>query len=275
MKNTKTKNTIQRALIALTSGIALVLSMSICASPALARDVQYNGGEETVYVKPGEPTQITFPGKISGGFKKKSSSVSLERQDNYLIVFAQQNLSLDGESIIVHLADKRTYSLRVLPATGGMPKDGQVTISDNRAPEVDEEPTVDSKTDGPKVFAPPTAISGLMREMMLVSEFGKKKGIPGYRRSNRFSGETVLDDGALSAKIDEIFMGTDLWGYVLSVENKLQTNQKVNPATFRLDGTRAVSCDKWELSARPLTSEQQVAQAHKGHVYIVTRAKRR
>ena len=256
-------------------GLTLVLGLMLSAEHSFARDVQYNGGEETIYVKPGEPTQVTFPGKIAGGFKKKSSAVNLERQDNYLIVFAQQNLSLDGEAIIVHLADKRTYSLRVLPATGGMPKDGQVVISDSRSPETEEEPVADTKTDGARTFAPPTAISGLMREMMLVSEFGKKKGIPGYKRSNRFSGETVLDDGALNAKIDEIFMGTDLWGYVLSVENKLQTNQRVNPATFRLDGTRAVSCDKWELSARPLTPEQQVAQTHKGHVYIVTRAKRR
>ena len=254
--------------------IALLLCLAL-ATTAYARDVQYSGGEETIYVKPGEPTQVTFPGKIAGGFKKKSSAVNLERQDNYLIVFAQQNLSLDGEAIIVHLADKRTYSLRVLPATGGMPKDGQVVISDNRAPEVEEEPSTDPKADGTRTFAPPTAITGLMREMMLVSEFGKKKAIPGYKRSNRFSGEVVLDDGALNAKIDEIFMGTDLWGYVLNVENKLETNQKVNPATFRLDGTRAVSCDKWELAARPLTPEQQVAQAHKGHVYIVTRAKRR
>jgi len=255
--------------------LALLISVSLVTS-ALARDVNYNGGEETIYVKPGEPTQVTFPGKIAGGFKKKSSAVNLERQDNYLIVFAQQSLGLDGEAIIVHLADKRTYSLRVLPATGGQPKDGQVVISDSRAPEGDEEQqTPDNKPPGAQTFAPPTAISGLMREMMLVSEFGKKKGIPGYKRSNRFTGETVLDDGALSAKIDEIFMGTDLWGYVLSVENKLQTNQRVNPATFRLDGTRAVSCDKWELAARPLTPEQQLAQAHKGHVYIVTRAKRR
>jgi hypothetical protein len=254
---------------------ALLLSIGLSSS-AFARDAQYDGsGEVNIYVKPGEPTQVTFPGKIQGGFKPKNSPVTLERQENYLIVFAQQSLKLDGEAIIVSLADKRTYSIRILPATGDTPKDGQVTITDPRAPEADEEPTADTKPDAPRNFAPTTAISGLMREMMLVSEFGKKKGIAGYKRSNRFSGETVLDDGALNAKIDEIFMGTDLWGYVLSVENKLQTNQRVNPATFRLDGTRAVSCDKWELAARPLTPEQQVAQAHKGHVYIVTRAKRR
>ncbi len=259
----------------LLSTLVFGAAVALQSNSAFARDVQYNGGDEIIYVKPGEPTQITFPGKIAGGYKSKRSGVSLEKQENFLIVFAQQNLSLDGEAIIVHLADKRTYSLRVMPSTGGAPKDAQVTILDNRVPEVDEEMPADQKSDAPRAFAPPSAISGLMREMVLVSEFGKKKGIPGYRRSNRYSGETVLDDGAVTAKIDEIFMGTDLWGYVLSVENKLQTNQRINPATFRLDGTRAVSCDRWELSPRPVTGEQQMAQAHKGHVYIVTRAKRK
>jgi hypothetical protein len=254
------------------AGIAFVLFAYI--APATAREIQYSGGEETVYVRPGEPTQISFPGKIAGGYKKKSSAVSLERNENYLVVFAQQTLGLEGEAIIVHLGDKRSYSIRVMPATGGAQKDDQVTIADTRTPEVDEEITQE-KLDTPRTFASPATIPGLMREMVLLAEFGKKKGIPGYRRSNRYSGETVLDDGTVVAKIDEIFMGTDLWGYVLSVENKLETSMKINPATFRLDGTRAVTCDKWELAARPLTGEQQLSEGHKGKVYIVTKAKRR
>jgi hypothetical protein len=54
----------------------------------------------------------------------------------------------------------------------------------------------------------------------------------------------------------------------------LETTQKLNPATFRLDGTRAVSFDRAELSGRPLTGEQQLAAGHKGKVYIVTKSKR-
>jgi hypothetical protein len=256
--------------------LAAIGAFTLCAfvPQVEAREIQYKGGEEVVYVKPGEPTQISFPGKIAGGYKKKSSAVALERNENYLVVFAQQTLGLEGEAILVHLRDKRSYSIRVMPATGGTPKDDQVTVTDTRTPEVEEEITQE-KLDNPKAFASPATIPGLMREMILLAEFGKKKGIPGYRRSNRYSGETVLDDGTVVAKIDEIFMGTDLWGYVLSIENKLETSMKINPATFRLDGTRAVTCDKWELAARPLTGEQQMAQGHKGKVYIVTRAKRR
>jgi len=266
-KTTKLKR-IAKVLLILTCAVML------SAGSALARELTYTGNEETIFVKPGEPTQITFPSKIEGGFKRKNSAVNLERQENYLVVFAQPALSLEGEAIIVHLADKRTYSLRITPATGGMAKDGQVTIVDNRVPEAssEEDPTSPQQA---KQVAPPSAIAGLMREMVLVAEFGKRKGIPGFRRSNRYSGETVLNDGTLEAKIDEIFMGTDLWGYVLSVENLLETGQKINPATFRLDGTRAVSADRWELSPRPLTSEQRLANAHKGKVYIITRAKRR
>lgn len=247
----------------------------LAAQPAMARDVVYTGGDEvSVYVRPGEPTQLTFPSEIQGGFKRRQSSLALERQETNLIIFAQPHLSPDGEAIIVHLDDKRSYSIRVIPATDDHPRDGFINIIDERRPEVETEeemPASAQKRD----FAPPTIVSGLMREMVLVAEFGKRKGIPGYRRSNRYAGETVLHDGTMRATIDEIFMGTNLWGYVLKVENLLDTTQRLNPAAFRLDGTRAVSAERWELAPRPITDEQGIANAHVGKVYIVTRSKRR
>ncbi len=84
-----------------------------------------------------------------------------------------------------------------------------------------------------------------------------------------------MNDGTVEAKIQEIFMGSDLWGYVVEVENLLDTSYKLNPASFRLDGTRAVAADRWELSPRPQTAEQKMAGGHKGKVYIVTRSIRR
>ncbi|MCB0360687.1 MAG: hypothetical protein KDD44_13660, partial [Bdellovibrionales bacterium] len=191
----------------------------------------------------------------------------------HLIVFAQPSLPPEGEALIVHLNDKRTYALRILPATDIDARDDFVTIIDDRPPEV-EEVAPDQKKEQPRDFAPPTVVSGLMREMILLAEFGKSKGIPGYRRSTRYAGETVLDDGTISARIKEIYMGPDLWGYVLDVENLLDTNQKINPATFRLDGARAVSAERWDLAPRPLTAEQKITNAHKANVYVITRAKR-
>jgi hypothetical protein len=111
-----------------------------------------------------------------------------------------------------------------------------------------------------------------MREMALVAEFGKGQ-IPGYQVSEKFKGQTVVSDGALLAKIDRIFIGANLWGYVLDTTNLLDQSQKLNPATFRIDGTRAISASNWELSARPLNVEQQVAGKHNAKVYIVTRAR--
>ena len=73
----------------------------------------------------------------------------------------------------------------------------------------------------------------------------------------------MLHDGTMEAKIKEIFLGSGLWGYVLEVENLLDTTHKINPATFRLDGTRAVAAQRWELAPRPETAEQKLAQAHK------------
>ncbi|MBL7663144.1 hypothetical protein JNK13_10380 [bacterium] len=248
----------------------------LVSSSALARDLYYTGNEQTIYVKPGEPTQVNFPDDIEGGFKRKNSSLALERQNNFLVLFAQPTLPPEGEGLIVHTEDQRSYALRIIPSSDEHPRDDFVKITDDRPAEREEvsEDASPETTNQPTGFAPPTIVSGLVREMILVSEFGKKKGITGYRRSNRYTGETVLHDGAIKATIDEIFMGSDLWGYVLSVENLLETNQKINPATFRLDGTRAVSAQNWELSPRPENAEQDLAAKHKGKVYIVTRAKR-
>lgn len=262
-----------RAANLVTAAAALILLAAVPA--AHARDVAYSDSEEAmVYVRPGEPTQVTFPSSLEGGFKRKQSSLALERQENNLIIFAQPHLSPDGEAIIVHLEDKRSYSLRVMPADDEHPRDGFINIIDDRKPEV-EVSEEETGTKQRRDFAPPTIVSGLMREMVLVAEFGKRDAIPGYRRSNRYSGETVLHDGAIKATIDEIYMGSNLWGYVLNVENLLDTTQRLNPASFRLDGTRAVSAERWELAPRPLTDEEKIAEGHTGKVYIVTRSKRR
>ena len=61
---------------------------------------------------------------------------------------------------------------------------------------------------------------------------------------------------------------------MLDVENLLDTNQKLNPASFRLDGTRAVAAERWELAPRPETAEQRIAGSHKAKVYIVTKSLR-
>lgn len=244
----------------------------LVAIPAFAREVRYVGAEQTVYVNPGEPTQVLFPGKVVGGFKSKNSPVALERDGNFLVVFAQPDLTEEGAAILVILEDKRSFAVRVTPASDDHARDEVAKIIDDR-----EDTDYEAGPGGPDFtpqagYAPPTFPSGLVREMVLVAEFGKRKNIPGYRRSNRYTGETVLHDGAVEVKIDEIFMGSDYWGYVLSAENLLDTNQKLNPATFRLDGTRAVSAERWELAARPQTAEQKVSGAHKAKIYVVVKA---
>jgi hypothetical protein len=242
---------------------------------ASARTLEYDQSEVAVYVNPGEPTQIRFPGTISGGFKKKKSSIALDRKQSDLIVFANEAIASEGEAIIVRLNDGRSYSLRIQRAGENTPpRDDVVQIDDLRSPvtplgEEEEEPPFKERD---FQYAPPTQISGLMRELVLHAEFAKSN-IPGYRVSERYKGETILNDGTLLATIEKIFIGRALWGYVLTVENQLDVAQKLNPATFRIDGTRAISANYWELSPRPLTVEQQIAGRHKSKVYIVTRAK--
>jgi len=249
------------------------LAVGLLSAPsAFARDIEYQNQEFSVYVNPGEPTQIQFPGSISGGFRKKQSSVSLERKGNDLIVFANEALPDQGEALIVRLEDGLSYSVRLLRSTPEMPRDDLVRVLDNQpsySVNSEEEPPYKDKT---FEYAPPSQVSGLMREMVLNAEFGKRS-IAGYKVSSRHKGQTVLTDGTLLATIDRIYMGPNLWGYVLDTENMLDETQKINPATFRLDGTRAVTAADWELAPRPMDLEQQISNKHKTKLYIVTKAR--
>ena len=102
-------------------------------------------------------------------------------------------------------------------------------------------------------------------------EFGKNK-IPGYRVTDQYAGEVIMDDGSLLVTIEKIFIGSDNWGYVLNAQNQLDSNQQLNPAAFRVAGTRAISANNWELAPRSLTAEQQLAGKDRAKVYVVTRA---
>ena len=253
-----------------------VMAIALVSVDAFAREVQYSGKEVPVYVTPGEPTQITFPRDIKGGFKRKHSALALERQNNFLVVFAQPEIPYEGEALLVHLSDDRSFALRILPSDDDNPRDEFVKLQDTRDENIVYDPEkLKDKRILQAGFAPPSTVPGLMREMILLAEFGKRTPIEGYRRSNRYTGETVLHDGTMEVKIDEIFMGSSYWGYVLNVENLLETGQKLNPATFRLDGTRAVAAQRWELSPRPATAEQKIANGHQGKIYVITRSHRR
>lgn len=253
--------------------VKLIVVAFLISSTAYARDVEYKDEEISVRVMPGEPTQMKFPGVISGGFKKKDSTLSLDKKDSDLVIFAQQNLTDQGEVMIVRLQDGRSYSVRIQRANADIPRDDIVKIEDARPAVVsssEEEPAYKEKS---FEYAPPTQVAGLMREMMLVAEFGKGS-IAGYRATDQNKGEVILDDGAIEAKVERIFTGGGLWGYVLDVENKLGESQKINPAAFRMEGTRAVSASNWELSPSPASKENELAGTHKAKVYIVTKARK-
>ena len=256
---------------AATLGALFASALCICDS-AWARDIEYEKGEIEVRVNPGEPTQIEFPGAISGGFRKKVSSLSLDHKDNDLVIFAGDSISEVGEAIIVRLQDGRSYSLRIARATPATPRDDVLSIKDGRPAFVSEEedPAYRQKN---FEYAPPTQVSGLMRELVLAAEFGKSS-IPGYRASDSYKGQMVLDDGAIRATVNRIYMGTNLWAYEIDAENLIGQTQKLNPASFRIDGTRAVSARTWELAPTPLTIEQQISAKHKTKVYIITRARK-
>lgn len=254
--------------------LCLVVLLSLFTTTAWARDIEYKNTEMVVNVTPGEPTQLKFPGEVAGGFKKKLSTLSLDKKETDLVIFASEGLPDEGEAIIVRLKDGRSYSVRVQRSGDQAPRDDIVRIKDARtavlSDDEEEPPPYAERQFG---YAPPNTVSGLMREMILAAEFGKSK-VQGYRISDQYAGETVLNDGTLNAKIDRIFIGPNLWGYVIDAENLLDQTQRVNPATFRLDGTKAVSLQNWELAPKPLTAEQQAAKRHTTKIYVITRPRK-
>jgi len=248
--------------------------LSIMPSLSHARDVGYEGQEVSVYVSPNEPTQVNFPGDIAGGYMKTDATVQLERQGSDLILFAKPSLQDEGEAIIVRLKDGRSFSIRVRPSNDSNPRDSHVKVEDLSSPLFDSEEG-DSPIHQSKEFdkAPSNVLSGFMRELVLHAEFTKPQ-IRGYRVNEQYRGQTVFNDGTLNATIDKIFIGPRYWGYVLDAENLVDTAQRINPGTFRLDGTRAISCSRWDLSSKPLTMEQKIAGQHKAKIYIITKAKK-
>lgn len=255
----------------LTAGL-VVCALVVPSGMAQAEAVKTSNGEVEVRVNPGEPTQVQFPGNITGGVLRKQSPITLQRNGRELILFASEGLSENGEAIIVRLDDGRSYSLRAMRSSADRPRDSLLKIEDDRGAIVAAADEEDVTQDKNFQKAPSNQISGLIREMVLVSEFGKKS-VPGFQTSDTYKGETVLNDGTVEAKIDHIFIGSNIWGYVIDAHNMLDVGQKLNPASFRLDGTRAVSAQRWELAPRPLNVEQQISGADRTKIYIVTRAK--
>jgi hypothetical protein len=253
--------------------LGLSLAAAFSSAAAYARDVDYKNGEVNVYVNPSEPTQIQFPGTISGGFKRKLSTLSLDRKDSDLIVFASEGINETGEAIIVRLQDGRSYSIRVKRSSTANPRDALIRLEDDRTGVLSDEEDSPAYNEKKFEYAPPSQVSGLMREMVLAGEFAKPN-ITGYRVSDRYKGETVLNDGTMNATIDKIFIGPTLWGYVIDAQNLLDQGQQINPASFRLDGTRAISASRWELAPKPLNIEQQLSGKERAKIYIVTRAKK-
>ncbi|RMG44034.1 MAG: hypothetical protein D6719_02630 [Candidatus Dadabacteria bacterium] len=247
----------------------------INSSAAMAREVEFENKEIEIRVAPGEPTQVHFPGKISGGFKKKVSAVMLDRKDADLIIFANESLTTAGEAAIVRLEDGRSYPIRIKRATDEKPRDDVVNVTDSRRGLIlsSEEEDLPRHKERQYEYAPPSQVSGLMREMVLVAEFGKDS-IRGYQMTDKYKGTVVLNDGTLLTTIDKIFIGPNLWGYVLDAQNLLDQTQLLNPATFRLDGTRAISANRWEIAARPLTIEQQISGKDTAKVYVITRPRK-
>jgi hypothetical protein len=93
------------------------LCLTAYTPAALAREINYDGSEARVFVTAGEPTVISFPDEVEGGYRGAHSSIHIERHGKDLIILAQAGLSEEGEVIVVYLKNKRSFILRILPAS--------------------------------------------------------------------------------------------------------------------------------------------------------------
>ena len=59
-----------------------------------------------------------------------NSSLAVERSGEFLVVFAQPELPLEGEVLLVQLTGQRSYAMRILPETKDHPHDECVTVAD-------------------------------------------------------------------------------------------------------------------------------------------------
>lgn len=245
----------------------------IALTTGFARDIEYSSGEIEIFVRPGEATEVRFPDEVLGGYKKQGSVISVDKVGTNLIIFAQDKLQQNGEVILVRTRDNRSYSLRVKTADDVSVRDDIVVIKDNRPRQTSEDDDELPKyRDRQFIYPSQYQVAGLMRELVLVTEFGKN-GIPGYRVADSGAGSEVVNNGQITARLVRMYLGPQLWGYVLEAENKTDEIVKVDPAIFKIHGTRAISMDKWELAPRPLTPEQRMAGAHKAFVYVVAKAR--
>src|SRR4051794_17792579 len=75
-----------------------VLCAGLVSAPhaSFARDLDYSNEEISIFVTPGEPTQVQFPGAVTGGVKRKVSSLSLEHKDSDLVIFASEAINENG-----------------------------------------------------------------------------------------------------------------------------------------------------------------------------------
>ncbi|MEM4379915.1 MAG: type-F conjugative transfer system secretin TraK [Thermoplasmatales archaeon] len=253
--------------------IGLKLFTILALTTALARDIEYSSGEVEIYVRPGEATEVRFPDEVLGGYKKQGSVISVDKVGANLVIFAQDKLQPAGEVLLVRTRDNRSYSLRIKTADDTSLRDDIVVIKDNRPREISEDDDELPKyRDRQFIYPSQYQVAGLMRELVLVTEFGKNS-IPGYRVAATGAGSEVVNNGQITARLVRMYLGPQLWGYVLEAENKTGEVVKLDPAVFKIHGTRAISMDKWELAPRPLTPEQRMAGAHKAYVYVVAKAR--
>ncbi|MCS6893076.1 MAG: type-F conjugative transfer system secretin TraK [Deltaproteobacteria bacterium] len=241
----------------------------VCFATLLSsRELEYSSGDLEVFVMPGEATQIQFPDNVAGGYKKQGSVISVDKAGTDLIIFAQDKLPADGEVVLVRLQDGRSYSVRVKQAPDAASRDATVVVRDSRPKlTVQDDDELPKYRDRQFLYPNQYQIAGLMRELVLVTEFGKA-GIPGYRISESGAGQVVVNDGRVQAKLLKMYLGPQLWGYVLEAENKSNEHVKIDPALFKVNGTRAVSMNKWELAPASAAGEDSRAL-----VYVITKAR--
>jgi hypothetical protein len=112
----------------------IVLIGLACIGEAVARDINYSEGEIVVYLIPNKPTKVTFPSKIISGntWGEGRKFFILDRRGNSLVLNIHPQFPKEGANAIIHLDDKRTYTIRAILADDRHIGDRFVNIIDKQ-----------------------------------------------------------------------------------------------------------------------------------------------
>ena len=94
------------------------------------REICHRDERIDLYLEIGKPVKVVFPGVLKDLSNEKGVGYRVERGEKVITAHATSSLDTKGQDLQVTLENKRSYSLKLLPAADNYERDGLVRIID-------------------------------------------------------------------------------------------------------------------------------------------------